>query len=751
MATTFVELTGDGNATKPFAFPSIQESDIKVKVDEVLKSSGTHYNITGYTTTGGGNVVFTSGNIPTSPSVIFIYRDTDVDSAKATYTAGASVKAGDLNANHEQVLFALQEEQNQLERIGDIKDGAIDSAKIKDDTIVNADINSAAAIAGTKISPNFGSQNIVTSGTVDGRDVSVDGAKLDDIEDNATRDQTASEIKTLLQSDKLTVNEIDNDSITYAKIQNVSATDRVLGRDSSGAGDIEEITPANLRTMINVEDGATADQTGAEIKSAYEGESDTNAFTDAEKLKLGNLGSLNALSDVDTAGVADNKILKYDSSVSKFVIADDGGGGGGGGSSTFTGLSDTPANFGSSAGKVLKVNSGETALEFGDLTTSFTELSDTPSSLSGQGGKAVKVNSGGTALEFGTINTDLELDGSPSLSANLDVNGFSILTNTTNGSIQLVPNGTGNVTISGAGGNDGTLQLNCSANSHGVKIKSPPHSAGASYTLTLPEADGTQGTFLKTDGSGTLAFGSTMYEYTSGTNGYGWEVGDIIIEGTPDTGESTSSANVIHWDKSTKTLDIGSQITTKFGFGQITQKDSADTTNQAVAGNSTIISNTAANKDILISPGIGHLSIGADNVHSEVAKFQPPVNGANQDGYVELKWAHQAGSSAVQRLLTTSTGLTLTGHVIPAADSTYDIGTTSVRFGNIYADTLYGDGSNLTGVTPTVANGCIYENNTEITANFTTSTTKNSMSAGPITIANNVTLTIPNNSVYTIV
>ena len=751
MATTFVDYTGDGNATKAFSFPSIQQSDIKVKVDEVLKSSGTHYNITGYTTTGGGNVVFTSGNIPTSPSVIFIYRDTDVDSAKATYTAGASVKAGDLNANHEQVLFALQEEQNQLERIGDIKDGAIDSAKIKDDTIVNADINSAAAIAGTKISPNFGSQNIVTSGTVDGRDVSVDGAKLDDIEDNATRDQTASEIKTLLQSDKLTVNEIDNDSITYAKIQNVSATDRVLGRDSSGAGDIEEITPANLRTMINVEDGATADQTGAEIKSAYEGESDTNAFTDAEKLKLGNLGSLNALSDVDTAGVADNKILKYDSSVSKFVIADDGGGGGGGGSSTFTGLSDTPANFGSSAGKVLKVNSGETALEFGDLTTSFTELSDTPSSLSGQGGKAVKVNSGGTALEFGTINTDLELDGSPSLSANLDVNGFSILTNTTNGSIQLVPNGTGNVTISGAGGNDGTLQLNCSANSHGVKIKSPPHSAGASYTLTLPEADGTQGTFLKTDGSGTLAFGSTMYEYTSGTNGYGWEVGDIIIEGTPDTGESTSSANVIHWDKSTKTLDIGSQITTKFGFGQITQKDSADTTNQAVAGNSTIISNTAANKDILISPGIGHLSIGADNVHSEVAKFQPPVNGANQDGYVELKWAHQAGSSAVQRLLTTSTGLTLTGHVIPAADSTYDIGTTSVRFGNIYADTLYGDGSNLTGVTPTVANGCIYENNTEITANFTTSTTKNSMSAGPITIANNVTLTIPNNSVYTIV
>jgi len=51
---------------------------------------------------------------------------------------------------------------------------------------------------------------------------------------------------------------IKDDGITYAKIQNVSATDRILGRDSSGAGVIEEITPANLRTMINVADGATA-------------------------------------------------------------------------------------------------------------------------------------------------------------------------------------------------------------------------------------------------------------------------------------------------------------------------------------------------------------------------------------------------------------------------------------------------------------------------------------------------------------
>lgn len=35
---------------------------------------------------------------------------------------------------------------------------------------------------------------------------------------------------------------IDNDAVTYAKMQNVSATDRVLGRSSAGAGDVQEIT-----------------------------------------------------------------------------------------------------------------------------------------------------------------------------------------------------------------------------------------------------------------------------------------------------------------------------------------------------------------------------------------------------------------------------------------------------------------------------------------------------------------------------
>jgi hypothetical protein len=73
----------------------------------------------------------------------------------------------------------------------------------------------------------------------------------------------------------------------------------------------------------------------------------------------------------------------------------------------------------------------------------------------------------------------------------------------TSANVTTVYNG---LVASGDGGsNDGQIQLNCSQNSHGVKIKAPPHSAGQSYTLTLPQSI-TNNYFLKTDGSGNLSF-----------------------------------------------------------------------------------------------------------------------------------------------------------------------------------------------------------------------------------------------------
>ena len=60
-----------------------------------------------------------------------------------------------------------------------------------------------------------------------------------------------------------------------------------------------------------------------------------------------------------------------------------------------------------------------------------------------------------------------------------------------------------------SGQTEGYIQLNCAENSHGIKLKSPPHSAGASYTLTFPQSI-TNGFFLKTDGSGNLSFAAAV-------------------------------------------------------------------------------------------------------------------------------------------------------------------------------------------------------------------------------------------------
>ena len=110
----------------------------------------------------------------------------------------------------------------------------------------------------------MGNNAITTSSTVDGRDLSVDGTKLDAIEDSATADQTASEIRTLVES----------------------------------ATDSNVFTDADHTKLNAIEASATADQTGAEIKSAYEGEADTNAFTDADHTKL---DAIEASADVTDA------------------------------------------------------------------------------------------------------------------------------------------------------------------------------------------------------------------------------------------------------------------------------------------------------------------------------------------------------------------------------------------------------------------------------------------------------------------
>ena len=140
--------------------------------------------------------------------------------------------------------------------------------------------------------------NVVVTGTVDGRDVSADGTKLDTLETGSTADQTASQIKAAYEGEA--------NAFTDAQFTKLSNIETGATADQTAAqiktayeGEANAFTDTQFTKLGNVEDGATADQTGAQIKTAYESES--NAFTDTLFTKL---GTVETNADVtDTANV----------------------------------------------------------------------------------------------------------------------------------------------------------------------------------------------------------------------------------------------------------------------------------------------------------------------------------------------------------------------------------------------------------------------------------------------------------------
>jgi hypothetical protein len=136
-------------------------------------------------------------------------------------------------------------------------------------TVTNADISLTAEIAVSKLADGSARQllqtdaagtgvewtsNVDVPGTLD-----VTGAAVFDSTVAVTGALTKSGSNVVTVGDTGTVSTamVANDAVTYAKLQNVSATDRLLGRSTAGAGDVEEITcTAAGRALIDDADAA---------------------------------------------------------------------------------------------------------------------------------------------------------------------------------------------------------------------------------------------------------------------------------------------------------------------------------------------------------------------------------------------------------------------------------------------------------------------------------------------------------------
>jgi len=164
-------------------------------------------------------------------------------------------------------------------------------------------LTAATGDAGTDVSYNASTGVLTVPRGADGTDASVTAANVTGVLTGGTGISIASNGTITNDSPDQTVALTGTGATTITgtypnfTINSVNTTYTV----GDGGLTTNDFTDADHSKLNGIEANATADQTGAEIKSAYEAVADTNAFTDAEKTKL---SGIEASADVtDTANV----------------------------------------------------------------------------------------------------------------------------------------------------------------------------------------------------------------------------------------------------------------------------------------------------------------------------------------------------------------------------------------------------------------------------------------------------------------
>ena len=217
-------------------------------------------------------------------------------------------------------------------------------------------------------------------------------------------------------------------------------------------------TNVNLGTALEEAIVGTVDQavTASNLTLSL---SDSNATQVARHLRLNLTGSAGGASDLIVPTLSNGKNYYIKNSSNTAITVKTAG---------TTGIL-VPAGKSASL-----YQDGTNVVEAADYSNSYTIAS-------------VDINGG--AIDGTTVGA-----GTPSTGA------FTALSGISTGSVPgLEAKGTSGVT-------SGYIELNCSENSHAIKLLGPPHSASADYTLTFPNNDGDANQFLQTNGSGVLTW-----------------------------------------------------------------------------------------------------------------------------------------------------------------------------------------------------------------------------------------------------
>ena len=541
MATTQTTYTGNGSVTNySFTFEYIKQADVKVTLDTVATTAFTFANAT--------TLAFTSA--PANGVAIRIFRDTDINTLNATFFPGSAIKAEDLNNNFTQSHFAVQEADFDVVTANttagsavSTANGAVSTANGAVTTANSAETKSDAAVATANTSSTNSTAAVATANTASSNATAAVNTANTASANATTAVNTANAATTTANTALTNSRESDgsggfNTAISIANTASTTAGNAVNTSNTANTNSTSAVNTANAATTtagnaVTTANGAvstanTADTnatTAVNTANAATATANTASTNATAAVATANTASTNASNAVTTANSADTNAT---SALTNSRESDGSGGFTSAISKANTAISTANAASSAVSNAVLFTlvttvanipgsPSNNDYIEIGNSTgiESFSPLSGLPSGFVGASGLTIRLtysSSGSSWVFMSYFANDSEDRYFTKASGNTNTTNIATKMPLAGGTFTGDVSFDDNVIIKGDSTNgSGELILNCEQNSHGVKLKGPPHSANVNYTLTLPTTVGAIDNFLTTDGAGNLSWRASNY------------------------------------------------------------------------------------------------------------------------------------------------------------------------------------------------------------------------------------------------
>ena len=548
--------SGNGsNDTFVYGFKIFADTDLEVIIRsalgvETVKTLTTHYTVTNAGSASGGNVVFTSGNIPTATETVVVRREVPQTQA-IDYIANDPFPAESHEEGLDRATMTIQQLQEEVNRAiklsatntmtsTEFTVGATDRAN----KVLSFDASGELSVA-QELGTFKGDSATTTTAAYNVRDI-VKGTTAAQL-NNIYICIKASPVGTALTNTTYWVLIVD--AVSAATSATAAAASATTSGNSATASANSASASASSATTSGNSATASASSATASANSATAAAASADAFDDIY------LGSKSSDPSTDNDGDAlaagmlyfnttDDLLRVYTGSAWQNAAVDTTGFATLSGTQTLTNKTITAPKIGTS---ILDTNGNELAL-----------LTATSSAVN----------------EFTIANA--ATNNAPRLSA----------TGETNVDLDLLAKGTGHVTIRG-NTNAGALQLNCESNTHGQTIKSQPHSASVTNTMLLPAgASSTLVSLVSTDTLTNKTLTSPKINEDVALTSTATELNKL---------DAVSRGSIIYGNSSAATA-----ILTKGGAGTVLTSDGTDIAWSAAAGvadNSITLAKMAAGTD----------------------------------------------------------------------------------------------------------------------------------------------------------